>query len=57
MQNLMEQSYEQEDIKIQIICCYTCGEANNTKKLHKHPKIVFLVTFQCFSYTNRSWKL
>ena len=30
MQSLMEQSYEREDIKIQIRRCYTCGEANNT---------------------------
>ena len=53
----MEQSYEREDIKIQIHCCYTCSEANNTKNLLKHQKIDFLVTFRCFSYTNKSWKL
>jgi hypothetical protein len=57
MRSLMEQSYEQEDIKIQIRRCYTCGEANSTKTLLKHPKIDFLVTFRRFSYTNRSWKL
>ena len=53
----MEQSYEREDIKIQIHCCYTCGEANSTKTLVKHPKNDCLVTFRCFSYTNRSCKL
>jgi hypothetical protein len=39
MQSLMEISYEQEDIKIQIRHCYTCNEANSTKTLLKHPKI------------------
>jgi hypothetical protein len=54
MQNLMEKSYEREDIKIRIHHFYTCGEADNTKNLLKHPKTICLVTFRCFSYTNRS---
>jgi hypothetical protein len=53
----MELSYQREDIKIQIRRCYTCGEADSTITLLKHPKIDFLVAFRCFSYTNRSWKL
>ena len=53
----MELSYQREDIKIQIHCCYTYGEADNTITLLKHPKIDFLVSFRCFSYTNISWKL
>jgi hypothetical protein len=53
----MELSYQQEDIKIQIHRCYTCGEANNIITLLTHPKIDFLVAFRCFSYKNRSWKL
>jgi hypothetical protein len=57
MRSLMEQSYEREDIKIQIHRCYTCDEARSKETLLKHPKNDFLVTFRCFSYTNRSWKL
>ena len=53
----MEQSYEREDIKIQIRHSYTCDEPNSKKNLLKHPKIDFLVTFRRFSYTNKSWKL
>jgi hypothetical protein len=53
----MELSYQQEDIKIQIRRCYTCGEADSTITLLTHPKIDFLVAFRRFSYTNRSWKL
>jgi hypothetical protein len=45
MQSLMEQSNEGEDIKIHIHCCYTCGEANSTETLLKHPKNNCLVTF------------
>jgi hypothetical protein len=53
----MELSYQREDIKIQIFRCYTCGEANSTITLLRHPKIDFLVAFRGFSYTSRSWKL
>ena len=41
----MELSYKREDIQIKIHRCYTCGEADSTKSLLKHPKIDFLVAF------------
>ena len=53
----MKVSYQQEDIKIQILRCYTCGEVGSTITLLIHPKIDFLVAFRRFSYTNKSWKL
>jgi hypothetical protein len=53
----MELSYQQHDIKIQIRRCYICSEVDSAIILFKHPKIDFLVAFQCFSYTNTSWKL
>ena len=41
----MELSYQRHDIKIKMCRCYTCGEADSTTTLLKHPKIDFLVAF------------